>query len=295
MTRRRMLIAVMASGALVVAACSGSVRLPDAVEGQAPPSTVAVTPAAPQCTAEQKALDPTRSYAPDGPLPAPDALPANSTMAAIRARGKLIVGVSADTLLFGARNPLTQRHRGVRHRHVEGGRQGDLRSRWRVEHHLQGHHLRRSPAQPGGRSRQRRRRHRRPHHDDQLRPLAADRVLVDVLRRRPARAGEEGFRVREHRRTQRRQRPRCAHPRAAPTSNCSENDAHRATANWSCWPSPTSPTASSPCSRVRPTARPATTPCWPGSPRRTPTPRSSATSSPTSPTASAWARTRSTS
>jgi len=106
MTARHRWAALAASSALVLTACSGSVRLPDAVEGQAPPSTVAVTPAAPQCTAEQKALDPTRSYAPDGPLPAPDALPADSTMAAIRARGKLIVGVSADTLLFGARNPL---------------------------------------------------------------------------------------------------------------------------------------------------------------------------------------------
>ena len=105
MIRRRHRVAVMALGVLVVAGCSGSVRLPDAVEGQAPPSTDAVTPAAPQCTADQKALDATRSYAPDGPLPLPDALPAESTMAAIRDRGRLIVGVSADTLLFGARNP----------------------------------------------------------------------------------------------------------------------------------------------------------------------------------------------
>jgi len=91
---------------VIVSGCSGSVRLADAVEGQAPPTTVAVTPAAPQCTPEQKALDPTRSYAPDDPLPSPANLPAGSTMRAIRDRGKLIVGVSADTLLFGARNPL---------------------------------------------------------------------------------------------------------------------------------------------------------------------------------------------
>jgi polar amino acid transport system substrate-binding protein len=106
MIRRHGRFGAFALSALVVSACSGSVRLPDAVEGQAPSTTQAVTPAAPQCTAEQKALDPTRSYEPDGPLPSPDHLPAGSTMAAIRDRGKLIVGVSADTLLFGARNPL---------------------------------------------------------------------------------------------------------------------------------------------------------------------------------------------
>jgi polar amino acid transport system substrate-binding protein len=71
---------------------------------------VAKTP--PTCTAEQKALDATRSYAPQGALPSPDELPADSTMAAIRSRGKLIVGVSGDTLLFGARNTLTNQIEG---------------------------------------------------------------------------------------------------------------------------------------------------------------------------------------
>jgi polar amino acid transport system substrate-binding protein len=46
------------------------------------------------------------SYAPTGALPAPTALPPGSTMAKIRARGRLIVGVSADNLLFGFRNPI---------------------------------------------------------------------------------------------------------------------------------------------------------------------------------------------
>jgi polar amino acid transport system substrate-binding protein len=39
-------------------------------------------------------------------LPSPGEIPADSTMGRIRDRGKLIVGVSGDTLLFGARNPL---------------------------------------------------------------------------------------------------------------------------------------------------------------------------------------------
>jgi polar amino acid transport system substrate-binding protein len=91
---------------LIVVGCSGSVRLPRAIEGEAPPTTVVVTPAAPQCTPAEAALDATRSYEPQGALPAPGAMPAGSTMKTIQDRGKLIVGVSGDTLLFGARNPL---------------------------------------------------------------------------------------------------------------------------------------------------------------------------------------------
>jgi polar amino acid transport system substrate-binding protein len=82
------------------------VRLPAAIEGEAPSTTVAAVPSAPECTPAEAALDPTRSYAPQGALPAPGAMPAGSTMEAIQNRGKLIVGVSGDTLLFGARNPL---------------------------------------------------------------------------------------------------------------------------------------------------------------------------------------------
>lgn len=97
---------------VLVAGCSGSVRLSGAIEGEAPPTTAVVAPTPPTCTAQQKALDATRSYAPQGALPAPDNLPAGSTIAAIRSRGKLIVGVSGDTLLFGARNSLTNQIEG---------------------------------------------------------------------------------------------------------------------------------------------------------------------------------------
>jgi polar amino acid transport system substrate-binding protein len=101
-----------ATASFLIAGCSGSVRLSGAIEGEAPPTTTVVAATPPTCTAEQKALDATRSYEPQGALPSPDALPANSTMAAIRARGKLIVGVSGDTLLFGARNTLTNQIEG---------------------------------------------------------------------------------------------------------------------------------------------------------------------------------------
>jgi polar amino acid transport system substrate-binding protein len=51
--------------------------------------------------------NPVASYAPSGPLPAPGAMPGGTAMAQIQQRGRLIAGVSADTLLFGFRNPLS--------------------------------------------------------------------------------------------------------------------------------------------------------------------------------------------
>lgn len=101
---RSALVAALTATALLLTACSGpsgadDLRLTPEAE---PEATAAPSPAEPvQCA------DPLASYAPDGPLPAPDALPAGSTMAEIRERGSLVVGVSADTLLMGARNPLT--------------------------------------------------------------------------------------------------------------------------------------------------------------------------------------------
>lgn len=110
--RRVVGVAIATLGALVASGCSGSVRLPDAIEGEAPPSTDVVVPTPPTCSTADAALDPTRSYEPEGPLPAPGEMPAGSTMAAIRDRGQLIVGVSGDTLLFGARNALTKQIEG---------------------------------------------------------------------------------------------------------------------------------------------------------------------------------------
>jgi polar amino acid transport system substrate-binding protein len=75
----------------------------------AAPTTTA-SPTFPTCTEAEKAEQArtvVRSYSPTEPLPTPGDMPAGSTMATIQARGRLIVGVSGDTLLFGARNPLT--------------------------------------------------------------------------------------------------------------------------------------------------------------------------------------------
>ncbi len=81
-----------------------------------PPATVAETSAAPpESTPAPPAPDcgdPVQSFAPEGALPAPQQMPAGTAMAEIQKRGRLVVGVSADTLLFGARNPVTSRIEG---------------------------------------------------------------------------------------------------------------------------------------------------------------------------------------
>jgi polar amino acid transport system substrate-binding protein len=115
-TSRRRLGAVAALGlsvALVLAGCA----MPDAGSSAGAPvaSVVGASGTASSTggtaggavSAAAQCENPVASYAPDGPLPGPGALPAGSTMAAIRDRGSLIVGVSADTLQLGARNPLT--------------------------------------------------------------------------------------------------------------------------------------------------------------------------------------------
>ncbi|GAA3810060.1 glutamate ABC transporter substrate-binding protein [Cellulomonas soli] len=104
---RTPLIALVVAVTALLGACGGTdvyaeTTLPS------PTPTAAATTAAPTAAATPAVCaDPLASYAPQGPLPAPDALPAGSTMAEIRARGRLVVGVSADSLLLGARNPIS--------------------------------------------------------------------------------------------------------------------------------------------------------------------------------------------
>ena len=88
---------------LLLGACSGS-------SGTAKFEAVPTTTTTPPTTAAPPAVDcgnPVASYAPAGGLPSPGAMPTGSFMAQIQARGRIIAGVSADTLLFGYRNPLT--------------------------------------------------------------------------------------------------------------------------------------------------------------------------------------------
>ncbi|HPB71968.1 MAG TPA: glutamate ABC transporter substrate-binding protein [Phycicoccus sp.] len=104
---RGVIVPLLLAVALAVGACSGPTAtvVPSAspTSSGASTSTASPSPSASAATCTNA----TASYAPDGPLPGPDALPSGSTMAAIKARGRLIVGVSADTYLLGSRNPLT--------------------------------------------------------------------------------------------------------------------------------------------------------------------------------------------
>ena len=86
-----------------VASCSDD---PAAEEPGAESTTTTTAPVAPpaaDCTPENV----TASFAPEGARPAPNQMPDGTTMKAIQDRGRLIVGVSADNLLFGSRNPET--------------------------------------------------------------------------------------------------------------------------------------------------------------------------------------------
>jgi polar amino acid transport system substrate-binding protein len=92
---------------LVTAGCSGSgVYATTPIPKAAPPSTSAPAPSA--TTAPPACGNPLASFAPDGANPAPGAvMPSGSHMATIQKRGRLIAGVSSDTLLLGSRNPLS--------------------------------------------------------------------------------------------------------------------------------------------------------------------------------------------
>jgi polar amino acid transport system substrate-binding protein len=65
------------------------------------------TPAKPAAPAVQDCTNELQSYAPVEPMPAPGHMPAGTTMEKIHTRGRLIAGVSADSLNLGSRNPIT--------------------------------------------------------------------------------------------------------------------------------------------------------------------------------------------
>jgi polar amino acid transport system substrate-binding protein len=110
---KRFLLAGTAVAAVILTGCSAG-STPTLPSAAAPSSSStpspSPTPSRPGCNDNNSTR--VASYAPDGPLPAPSDLPAGSTMAAIRQRGKLVVGVSADNLLFGFRNPISGRLEG---------------------------------------------------------------------------------------------------------------------------------------------------------------------------------------
>ncbi len=103
MKRRWLLVAVGISVLVLVAAC-GSGRYADTVLPTASATTTAgaaptPAPSAPACSNATQSYDPLPSL--------PPASQFTGRLAQIRDRGYLIAGVSADTQLLGARNPLT--------------------------------------------------------------------------------------------------------------------------------------------------------------------------------------------
>lgn len=102
MTRPKLLTAVLTVLLLTSACSSGQYDATQIPPRPTPTTAGAAPPAAPQTCG-----NPLASYAPTGPLPGPNELPAGSRMAEIKQRGRLIAGVSADSLLLGARNPIT--------------------------------------------------------------------------------------------------------------------------------------------------------------------------------------------
>jgi polar amino acid transport system substrate-binding protein len=112
-TRRRSVSALVAGAAVVLAACGGGD--PEAATVVTPEAevttTTAATPATPAGTCAD-GLEPVASYQPTSELPSPNEMPAGTYLETIQERGRLVVGVSADTLLFGARDPITGRIEG---------------------------------------------------------------------------------------------------------------------------------------------------------------------------------------
>lgn len=92
--------------ALALAGCGAADYSATPLPG-ATKSAVAPSSAPPASQGATQCGNPLRSYQPAGALPGPDDLPVSSYMADIKRRGRLIAGVSADTSLLGARNPVT--------------------------------------------------------------------------------------------------------------------------------------------------------------------------------------------
>ncbi len=101
MIRRPIVLLVVVAS---LAGCASGGRLPDAVAGSAvPPDDNSVS--YPACTEQEAAANVVvSSYAALPELPAVGAEVDDAFVAALRAKGTLVVGISADTLQFGARN-----------------------------------------------------------------------------------------------------------------------------------------------------------------------------------------------
>ena len=97
---------IVASLAILFVATSCGSSSYDATPVPTKPAPVTPTPAPP--ATQPDCGDPLASYQPDGPNQAPGSIfPSGTYMEKIRKQGRLIAGVSADSLHLGARNPIT--------------------------------------------------------------------------------------------------------------------------------------------------------------------------------------------
>lgn len=100
---KRRSLALLVAAATLAAGCTTGDRLPDAAVAPAPTSPADPEPVV--CNAEEEAaIDPVASYAPIDELPSPNDVIDDAFVQGLRTKGKLVVGISPDTLLFGARN-----------------------------------------------------------------------------------------------------------------------------------------------------------------------------------------------
>ncbi|MEU4608174.1 glutamate ABC transporter substrate-binding protein [Kribbella sp. NPDC023972] len=102
---KKLLAPIAASLAILLAAtaCGSGEYAATEIPPKVQPSEA---PAAPPAT-QPDCGNALASYAPEGTMPAPGAMPTGTYMAKIQQRGRLIAGVSADSLNLGARDPVT--------------------------------------------------------------------------------------------------------------------------------------------------------------------------------------------
>jgi polar amino acid transport system substrate-binding protein len=116
--RRTAALAMVAvAGSVAVASCStasayDATPIPSATTAPTPSATTTTAPAPTPSNPNVVEANCLQSFAPPAQLPAPGQMPAGSTMSRIQSRGRLIAGVSADTLPLGARNPISGRIEG---------------------------------------------------------------------------------------------------------------------------------------------------------------------------------------
>ncbi|HYN68054.1 MAG TPA: transporter substrate-binding domain-containing protein [Ornithinibacter sp.] len=105
--------ATLAAGACTTAGAYDPTPLHTPSTPAAPSPSATPTPSPAPSGTDVVTANCLKSYAPPASMPTPGGqMPAGSTMAEIKQRGRLVAGVSADTLLLGARNPVSGRIEG---------------------------------------------------------------------------------------------------------------------------------------------------------------------------------------